>query len=96
MSITNATIICEQITNKTIEGGLKVVGEAYLPSFLIFWVGTLLLILIIGLATIKKDFAKFFAIFIIPLLLGLLILIFTFVIPLIPKFTGNWMSGLLG
>lgn len=92
----NSTLICEQILEKSTEQSLKIIGEVFLPSFLLFWLGSLTLILIIGLAIIKKDLDKFFIVFIIPFLLGLVILIFTFVIPIIPKFTAGWFSGILG
>ena len=91
----NNTLIAEELLKSTAEEGLKIMGEIFLPSMLIGILVTLVLMLLLGLITLRKGWGKFFIIFIIPLLIFVLIIIFTFIIPVIPKYTGDWLVGFI-
>ena len=93
----NMTQVCSDLVNKTSEEAFKRVGEIYFAPFLIFWLVTLLLIVTIGIKTLSKDWDKFFLIFIIPFLItGALCILFTFILPILPKLLGGIFQGMLG
>jgi len=76
---------------------LKRIGEIFLPSFLIFWLSSIVFIIIIGFLVLKRDQEKIFIIAIIPLLIiGVLILLFTFIVPFLPNMLGDVMKDMLG
>ena len=91
----NNTLIAEELLKSTAEEGLKIMGEIFLPSMLIGILVTLVLMLLLGLITLRRGWGKFFIIFIIPLLIFILIIIFTFIIPVLPRISGEWMQGIL-
>jgi len=98
MPITNITEICTSILNTPDNiSNLKTVGEIFLGSYLLYWIGGTVLSFFIALFVLgKKDaWGKFFVIFIMPVVFGLFIFIFTYIIPIIPNSIGSWFSGML-
>jgi len=92
----NSTIVKITAENITTEQSLKVLSEIFLPSFLMLWLGSILVTFILGLVSLKRDHDKILLIAIIPeLILGVIILLFTFVVPVFPKLLGDLFSGML-
>ncbi len=81
--------------NVSNEQGLKIIGETFFPSVLIAWVILFVLTIIIALCVLKKGFKNFFLIFILPQIVFLVLILFIFVIPVLPKWTADWMVGWL-
>ena len=91
----NATAIGTELISLSQQEALKKMGEIFLPSILIAWLALLILTFLIALKLLKKSWAKFFAIFILPQLVFIIFLVFTFVFPILPEYTGHWFSGWL-
>jgi len=91
----NATEIGQQLLNVSNEEALKIIGQVFMPSILIAWLITVVLTIIIALCILKKGFNNFFIIFILPNIVFLVLILFIFVIPIIPEWTANLMKGWL-
>jgi hypothetical protein len=89
----NATAIGQELITLSSEEALKRMGEIFLPSILIAWFILLALTVLIAIKVLKKGWSKFFAIFILPQLIFLIFLVFTFIFPILPKYTGDWFTG---
>ena len=89
----NQTIIQETLkTFDTLSDSIKYLStELFLPSIIFYWFFQFLLILIIGLATVKKNKEKFWAIFVITQLVGGILLFLIFVFPVIPQMLNKIM-----
>ena len=84
----NQTLIQETLkTFDTVSESIKYLSsELFLPSVIAYWFFQFLLILIIGLSVIKgKGKEKFWAIFFITQLIGLILLFLIFIFPVIPQ-----------
>jgi len=92
----NMTTIAEELITKSEEGALLHISEIFIPSILIAWITLILLTLFIAAIVKIKAWAKFFAVFIVPQLILMVILIFTFIVPVIPKWTGHLLHNMLG
>ena len=87
----NQTLIQETLkTFDTVSDSIKYLSsEIFLSSIIFYWFFQFLLILIIGLATIKKNREKFWSIFVITQLTGLILLFLIFIFPVIPQLINN-------
>ena len=93
----NITTLTNDLANKTTEEGIKIIGEVFLPSVLIAWAVLIILTVIIAVCILKKKkgFQNFFLIFILPQLVFLVLILFIFIIPILPKWTSELMKGWL-
>lgn len=85
----NTTQLGIELINKSSDEAFKILGNVYLPSFLIVFISLFLLIFVFGLIFVRKNFSNFIAIFIFPLIFTLILFLFIFIIPIIPKLTGH-------
>lgn len=81
--------ITNEALNWTSQQILQYSADNLLPSMIFYWVVLFAITLFVGLFFIEKDKANFWAIFIFTQLVGLLILFFIFVIPIIPQWLSN-------
>ena len=91
----NATEIGQQLMNVSSEHGLKIVGELFLPSILLAWAALIILTLIIAACVLKKGWGNFFVIFVLPQIIFFVLILFIFVVPVLPKWTYDLMKGWL-
>jgi len=91
----NTTEIAQQLLNTTQEEGLRIIGEVYFLPSIITVILTLFLMIFIAIFILKRGWDKFFAIFIIPLLIFTLFIIFTYIFPTLPKLLYEFSKGLL-
>jgi len=63
----------------------QIAFDHFLPSVVVFVVVWILLTLIVGFSTVKKDRDKFWGIFILTFVIAGIILFFTFAFPVIPQ-----------
>ena len=91
----NMTRFANELLNKTTEESIKAAGEIFLPSILIAWTILIILTLIIAIFILKKGWGNFFIIFIFPQIIFFVLILFIFVIPILPKWTSEWMVGWL-
>lgn len=89
----NQTIIQETLgTFETVSESIKYLSsEIFLPSVIVYWFFQFLLILIVGLALVRHDRSKFWGIFLLTQLIGLIILFFIFVFPILPQ----WINKII-
>lgn len=90
----NQTILIEAIRNLTESEGLKYISTnifslTIIVYLLMIWILTLLFH---ALTNIKNKTEYFVVVFLIPQLLGLVYLFFSFVVPIIPKFFANTLN----
>jgi len=93
--VLNMTAFANELLNKTTEEGIKVIGEVFLPSILIAWSILIILTLIIAACVLKKGWGNFFIIFILPQIVFFVLILFIFVIPVLPNWTSELMKGWL-
>ena len=91
----NITTFANELLSKTADEGIKAMGEVFLPSILIAWAALIILTLIIAMCILKKGWGNFFLIFILPQVVFLVLILFIFVIPVLPKWTSELMKGWL-
>ena len=89
----NMTTFANELLSKTAEESIKAMGEVFLPSILIAWTVLIILTLIIAVCVLKKGWGNFFIIFILPQIVFLVLILFIFVIPILPEWTSGWMTG---
>lgn len=60
-------------------------NKVFLPSIATYWIIQFILILLIGLATVREDKDTYFIIFAVTQLIGAVVLFFIFVLPILPQ-----------
>jgi len=88
----NATIIINILQNVTSSNEiLKTISNTiYIPSIALYWLFQFILTLSLGLIYVRKDLGKFWGIFILTQLIGLIVLFFIFIVPIIPNIVSSW------
>ena len=87
MNITDISILNNgTIGNSTIvENLINSTSNIYLPSMIFYFIFQFLLTMLVGTIFIREDKANFWAVFIFTQLIGVIILFFIFIFPIIPQ-----------
>ena len=93
----NITDFSTQLADKSVDAGLQMMGEVYLPAFLIIFISIFLIGIIIAIPLLNtaRSWGNFLAILIVMFIFGLVLFIFTFYYPVIPKITSDVLKGWL-
>lgn len=91
----NETDIITSIGNTTSFKAAAYLSQyTMLPTIILISAGYVFFLLMFGLA-MSNNKGKFIKIILIPTLILILLLVFTIIYPIIPYYTGDWMSSLL-
>lgn len=92
----NATVVANAIMNFSTQSDLITYqAKTFQPSIIAYFLIQLIITSILGLILVKKDFEKFWMIFIFTFLIGGIVLFFTFFFPILPQFLEKILSDII-